>query len=226
MEEEIIKLEEIWKVYQIGKVEVIALRGITLSIKRGDYLTIVGASGSGKTTLLNILGCLDKPTQGKYFMQGREISTFSDDELSEIRGLSIGFIFQSYNLIPQLTVLENIGLPLFYQGVEEKKVTEKARYLAKMVGLEERVNHRPWELSGGEQQRVAIARALINEPILILADEPTGNLDSKTGEEIIAILRKLHQEGRTLVMVTHDEKIANYAKRIIHMQDGEITNAD
>lgn len=185
----------------------------------------MGPSGSGKTTMLNILGCLDKPTEGEYLMEESKISALSDNELSEIRSRKIGFVFQTFNLIPQLTVLENIGIPLFYQGVEEIVIKEKALKLAELVGLGERIKHKPSELSGGERQRVAIARALINQPILILADEPTGNLDSETGKDIMALLMRLNkEEGRTLVVITHDPKVASYSKRIIRILDGEITD--
>lgn len=224
MSKEIINLIDIWKVYKLGQVDVSALKGINLSIRTGEHLSIMGPSGSGKTTILNILGCLDKPTEGEYLMEDRKISILSDDELSEIRSLKIGFVFQTFNLIPQLTVLENIGIPLFYQGIDEGIIKEKAFKLAGLVGLKERVKHRPAELSGGERQRVAIARALINEPILILADEPTGNLDSETGKEIMNLLIQLNKEGKTLVVITHDPKIADYSARIVRLLDGGIVN--
>jgi putative ABC transport system ATP-binding protein len=188
-------------------------------------LSIMGPSGSGKTTMLNILGCLDKPTEGEYLMEERKISALSDNELSEIRSSKVGFVFQTFNLIPQLTVLENIGIPLFYQEVEEKIIREKALKLAELVGLGNRIRHRPTELSGGERQRVAIARALINQPILILADEPTGNLDSETGKEIIDLLIQLNkEEGKTLVVITHDPKVASYSKRVVRLLDGKMVN--
>ena len=221
---EIIKLEKLSKIYRIGKVEIPALKGVSFSIREGDHLSIMGPSGSGKTTLLNILGCLDRPSGGKYLMQEKDISFLSDDELSEIRSRRIGFIFQTYNLIPQLTVLENIGIPLFYQGAEERIIREKAYGLAKRVGLENRIMHRPPELSGGQQQRVAVARALINEPILILADEPTGNLDSVTGKEIMELLAELNEEGKTLVVVTHDAAVVGYSRRTVRMLDGQIAD--
>ena len=224
MESEIISLFNIWKVYRLGLADVPVLKGINLSIKTGEHLSIMGPSGSGKTTMLNILGCLDKPTEGQYLMQERKISALSDDELSEIRSRKIGFVFQTFNLIPQLTVLENIGIPLFYQGVDEHIIKGKASKLAKLVGLAQRIEHRPSELSGGERQRVAIARALINEPVLILADEPTGNLDSETGREIMELLIQLNKEGKTLVVITHDQKIAGYSKRIVRLLDGEIVD--
>jgi putative ABC transport system ATP-binding protein len=224
MTNEIINLVNIWKVYRLGPVDVPVLKGINLSIKTGEHLSIMGPSGSGKTTMLNILGCLDKPTEGQYLMEERKISALSDDELSEIRSLKIGFVFQTFNLIPQLTVLENIGIPLFYQGVEESIIQEKALKLAELVGLGARIKHRPNELSGGERQRVAIARALVNQPILILADEPTGNLDSETGKEIMDLLIKLNKEGKTLVVITHDPKIAGYSQRVVRLFDGAMVN--
>jgi len=221
---EIIKLKNITKVYTVGKVNIPALKDMSLTIKEGELLSIMGPSGSGKTTLLNILGCLDKPNDGKYFMEEREISLLSDDALSGIRSRKIGFIFQSYNLIPQITVLENIGLPLFYQELDEKFIREESLKLAKLVGLEDRTSHKPTELSGGQQQRVAIARALINKPVIILADEPTGNLDSSTGKEIMELLAEFNKKGKTLITVTHDLNVASYSKRIVKMLDGEIIN--
>ena len=219
-----IKLENITKTYTVGKVKIPALKDTSLIIKEGEHLSIMGPSGSGKTTLLNILGCLDKPNNGKYFIEEQEISLFSDDELSEIRSRRIGFVFQSYNLIPQITVLENIGLPLFYQGLNEKLIQEESLKLAKLVGLESRIFHKPTELSGGQQQRVAIARSLINNPVIILADEPTGNLDSITGKEIMGLLAEFNKKGKTLITVTHDINVASYSKRIVRMLDGRITN--
>lgn len=224
MKKEIIKLENIWKIYRLKKLEIPVLKGITISIKTGEYLSIMGPSGSGKTTMLNILGCLDKPTEGEYLMEERKISSLSDNELSEIRSRKVGFVFQTFNLIPQLTVLENIGIPLFYQEVEEKIIREKTLKLAELVGLGDRIEHKPSELSGGERQRVAIARALINQPILILADEPTGNLDSGTGKEIMDLLIQLNEEGRTLVVITHDSKVASYSKRIVQLFDGKMVD--
>lgn len=225
MKKKIIKLKNIWKIYKLGGLELTVLKGINISIKIGEHLSIMGPSGSGKTTMLNILGCLDKPTEGQYLMEERKISALSDDELSEIRSRKVGFVFQVFNLIPQLNVLENIGIPLFYQGVEERIIKEKALQLAELVGLKDRIKHRPAELSGGERQRVAIARALINQPILILADEPTGNLDSETGKEIINLLVQLNkEEGKTLVVITHDSQVASYSQRIVHLLDGEIVD--
>jgi putative ABC transport system ATP-binding protein len=216
-----IRLEGITKVYPMGKRELTVLRGITLNIEKGELVAVMGPSGSGKTTLLNLLGCLDKPTSGSYYLEGREVSQLSSGELARIRGQKIGFIFQTFNLLSRLTALANVELGLVYAGgVDRKRAIEALA----SVGLSERVNHRPIELSGGEQQRVAIARALVKNPSLFLADEPTGQLDSHSGEEIISILTSLHAEqGITLVVVTHDAYIANHCQRIIHLRDGEIT---
>lgn len=223
MNEYIIRLENITKTYLLGEVEIPVLKGISLTIQAGRHISLMGPSGSGKTTLLNILGCLDKPTTGRYFIEEHEVSFLNDDELSGIRSRKIGFIFQSYNLIPNLTVLENIGLPLFYQGADEHLTAEKALNMAEIVGLKERIKHKPAELSGGQQQRVAIARALINNPTFILADEPTGNLDTKTGKEIMELLKNLNQEeGTTLFVITHDSRVAEYGNQIIRILDGEI----
>jgi len=221
--ETIIKLENVWKVYYLGKVEVWALRGISLEIKKGTFLSIIGPSGSGKSTLLNIIGCLDFPTKGKVFLDGRDIQKLSSDELSRIRGKKIGFIFQQFNLLPNLTAIENVALPMIFQGVKEKERLKRARELLELVGLKERISHRPQELSGGEQQRVAIARALANDPEIVIADEPTGNLDSKSGEKIMEILKKLHKEQkRTILVVTHDPQIASYSEEILKIKDGKI----
>ena len=221
----LIQLLNIRKIYKMGNAYLEVLRGISILIKEGEHLSIMGPSGSGKTTLLNIIGCLDKPTEGKYFFEEKEISKLDDESLSEIRSKYIGFIFQQFNLIPQLNVIENISLPLFYQGVDEKEMKERSIKLAELVGLGDRLYHRPSELSGGQQQRVAIARALANDPAIILADEPTGNLDTVTGKEIMKLLCELNQnEGKTLVVITHDVNIANYSKRVIKLLDGRIIN--
>lgn len=218
----IVVFERLCKNYQLGAVELHVLRGIDLAIERGEHVVIMGPSGSGKSTLLNILGCLDRPSSGNYRLGGREVSQLDDDQLSVIRGAHIGFVFQSFNLISQLTVIENIETPMYYQGYSERESAERAMELARMVGLGDRFAHRPAELSGGEQQRVAIARALANDPLIILADEPTGNLDSKSGSEILNILLALHQQGKTLIVVTHDDNIATHAERIVQLLDGRV----
>jgi len=218
----VVNTQKLCKIYQLGAVELPALCDVDLKIEQGQYVTIMGPSGSGKSTLLNVLGCLDRPTSGEYWLGGEDVSGLNDDELSLIRGKRIGFIFQSYNLIGQLNVIENIELPMFYQGYSERESADRARELAAMVGLGDRLKHRPAELSGGQQQRVAIARALANDPVIILADEPTGNLDSQSGFEILNILNDLHQRGKTLIVVTHDDNIAAKAQRSVHLLDGRI----
>ncbi len=210
------------KYYQMEEVVVPALRGVSLSFERGDFVALMGPSGSGKSTLLNILGCLDRPTSGRYILAGRDVSQLSDDELSEIRGRYLGFIFQSYNLIPQYTVVENIEIPLLYQGRLDAQTRRRCIELAHMVGLGNRLDHRPTQLSGGQQQRVAIARALVNDPEIILADEPTGNLDSRTSEEIMQLLCALNEAGRTIIMVTHENDIAAWARRVVRLRDGRV----
>lgn len=210
------------KHYQMEEVTVPALRGVTLSFERGDFIALMGPSGSGKSTLLNILGCLDRPTSGQYILAGHDVSQLSDDELSEFRGRYLGFIFQSYNLIPQYTVVENIEVPLLYQGRLNAHSRRRCIELARMVGLGDRLDHRPTQLSGGQQQRVAIARALVNDPEIILADEPTGNLDSKTSEEIMQLLCALNDAGRTIIMVTHENDIAAWARRVVRLRDGRV----
>ena len=202
------------------------LRDINLTITSGEYVAIMGPSGSGKSTLLNLIGCLDRPTQGDYLLGGQSVLTLDDDQLSMIRGERIGFVFQSFKLIAQLNVVENIEIPMYYQGVSEDASARRARELATLVGLGDRMRHRPYELSGGQQQRVSIARALANDPLIILADEPTGNLDSTSGADILAILDRLHGEGKTLIVVTHDEQIATNAERIIHLFDGRIAKEE
>jgi putative ABC transport system ATP-binding protein len=222
----IVAIENLSKIYSLGTLELFALRELNLNIEQGEYAAIMGPSGSGKSTLLNMLGCLDRPTRGTYRLADEDVSRLNDDELSAIRGARIGFIFQSYNLIAQLNVIENIEVPMFYQGVGERESERRAHELAKMVGLGDRTKHRPFELSGGEQQRVAIARALANNPVIILADEPTGNLDSESGRGILNILDDLHAQGKTLIVVTHDPNTAERAQRTIHLLDGQIERYD
>ncbi len=221
-ESEIIGLRDVGRAYRMGDSIVNALDGVSLEVEKGDYLCIMGPSGCGKSTMLNLLGCLDQPTSGDYFLGGQNVSELDDDTLSEVRGHRLGFIFQSYNLIPQLTVLENIEVPMFYRGVPEKESRQRAIELAERVGLGDRADHRPTELSGGQQQRVAIARALANDPLVILADEATGNLDTKSGEEILEIFARLNAEGKTLIFVTHDEEMAKRGNRVIRLRDGKV----
>jgi len=215
-------LQDVWKTYWMGHNRIDALRDVSFELEQGDMAAVMGPSGSGKSTLLNILGCLDKPTRGVYFLGDRDVSRFNDSELSEVRAGEIGFIFQSYNLIPQLNVVENIEMPLFYRGFSERASYERAVELAGRVGLGTRLEHVPTELSGGERQRVGIARALASNPLIVLADEPTGNLDSKTGAEILRLLQSINQEGTTIVVVTHDPNVAKVAHRRLFMVDGQI----
>lgn len=219
---ELIKLKQLEKFYQMGKTRVHALRGIDLVIKRGEYLAVMGPSGSGKSTLMNILGFLDVPSKGKYFFNGDDVSRLSDNQLATIRNEHVGFVFQTFNLLPRMNALKNVELPLIYSGVDGRTRKSRANQILEDVGLGDRVTHRPNELSGGQQQRVAIARALICKPDIIFADEPTGNLDTATGIEIMEILDKLHEEGNTIILVTHEQEIAERAKRIIHLRDGLI----
>ena len=220
--EPVIELRGVEKHYQMGDTLVKALHGVDLKILPGDYISILGPSGCGKSTMLNILGCLYQPTIGQYFLSGQDVSQLSDDDLSQVRGKRLGFIFQSYNLIQQLTVVENIEVPLYYQGVTEKESREIAVALAEKVGLGTRLDHRPTELSGGQQQRVAIARALANDPAVILADEATGNLDSKSGGDILQIFDELNADGKTLILITHDEGMAMRTSRTIRLKDGSV----
>jgi putative ABC transport system ATP-binding protein len=219
---EIVRLENADKFYKMGSQQVEALRDVTISFERGSFWAIMGPSGSGKSTMMNILGCLDRLTRGSYLLEGQDVSTLDDDSLSEFRLRHLGFIFQSFNLIPQLTVQRNIELPLYYLGWEAEESAERARDLALMVGLETRLHHRPTELSGGQMQRVAIARALANDPQILFADEPTGNLDSATGEQILEVLDELNNQGKTIIMVTHESYIASHAQKRLHMRDGVI----
>ena len=219
-------LDDIRKTYYMGALSVEVLHGISLDFYQGDYISIMGPSGCGKSTLMNILGCLDQPTEGKYFLGDQDTSKMEDDELSSIRGARLGFIFQSYNLIQQLNVLENIEMPLFYQGYSQGDSHEIAMGLAARVGLDDRVDHKPFELSGGQQQRVAIARALAVDPLIILADEPTGNLDSKSGAEILNLFDELHDQGKTLIMVTHSDEMAERSQRLVRLRDGLVESDD
>lgn len=219
-------LSDVHKIYQMGTQEVKALAGVSISFETGSFWAILGPSGSGKSTMLNLLGCLDRPSKGSYVLNGHDVSTLDDDHLSDMRLRHLGFIFQSFNLIPQSTVEENIQLPLYYQGWDPDESAERARVLARLVGLEDRLNHRPMELSGGQQQRVAVARALANDPAILLADEPTGNLDSHTTIEIMNLLRDLNQQGKTIIMVTHERDIAEYAGHRLYMRDGLIENIE
>jgi len=220
--EDMILIEDMHKIYKMGSSSVHALDGISIHIKPGEFVAVVGPSGSGKSTLMNMIGCLDAPTSGKYFLDGREVSKLRDDELAEIRNRKIGFVFQGFNLLPKLNALENVELPLIYMGIDSKNRHKMAVEALERVGLGDRLRHKPSELSGGQQQRVAIARALSSRPPIILADEPTGALDSKTGDEIIGILEELHSEGKTIILITHDNDIAKRAKRIIRMHDGKV----
>lgn len=215
-------IRNLTKTYQLQSEEVRALRGVTFDVPQGDYVAIMGPSGSGKSTLLNLLGCLDRPSSGSFFLGEDDVAQMSDDDLSTIRATRIGFVFQSYNLIPQLTVVENIEVPLYYQGRLDSTARDRCRELADLVGLGERLGHRPTQLSGGQQQRVAIARSLVNDPYFILADEATGNLDSVTTDEILTLFEKLNDEGRTIIMVTHEDEVSAHAKRVIRLRDGLI----
>jgi putative ABC transport system ATP-binding protein len=220
----IIHLEDINKSYYLGKQELQVLKGINIDIFKNEYVALMGPSGSGKSTLMNILGCLDSPTGGKYILNGKDVSGMPDNDLAEVRNKEIGFVFQQFNLLPRLTAIENVALPLIYSGIEKKERLERAMEVLTKVRLDDRSHHKPNELSGGQCQRVAIARALINNPSIILADEPTGNLDSKTSYEIMDILTKIHADGNTVILVTHEEDIANYAKRVIRLKDGIIAS--
>ena len=222
MREKIIHLESIVKNYKVGTQVVRALRSVSVDIYKGEYVAIMGASGSGKSTLMNVIGCLDTPTSGKYILNGKDVSRMKDDQLAEIRNSEIGFIFQVFNLLPRNTALENVMLPLIYSGIRKTDRKLQATQTLSDVGLEDRMEHRPNELSGGQRQRVAIARALVNNPALLLADEPTGNLDSKISEEIMKLFAEIHKKGNTLLMVTHEEDIALHAHRVIRLKDGEV----
>lgn len=218
----LVELTDVFKIYQMGDTQVRALDGVTMSIDKGEFVAIVGSSGSGKSTCMNIIGCLDVPSEGSYKLNGREINNYTPDELAEVRNKMLGFIFQQYNLIPKLTVLENVELPLLYGGCDEKEQKERALKALERVGLTDKAKNLPSQLSGGQQQRVSIARALAGDPSVILADEPTGALDSKTGSEVMAFLQQLHREGNTIILITHDNSIAARAERVIRITDGKI----
>jgi len=218
----LIQTYDLWKTYTMGAEEVHALRGVSLTIEGGEYVAIMGPSGSGKSTLMNLIGCLDTPTRGEYLLNGQRVSDMNDNELARVRNQEIGFVFQTFNLLPRASALDNVALPLVYAGVAAPERAARARAALDMVDLLPRLTHRPNELSGGQRQRVAIARALVNRPSLLLADEPTGNLDSKTGAEIMALFARLHQAGNTIVVVTHEADIAAFAPRVVHLRDGQV----
>jgi putative ABC transport system ATP-binding protein len=218
----LIETQDLWKTYTMGDEEIHALRGVSIQIDKGEYVAIMGPSGSGKSTLMNLIGCLDTPSKGTYLLNGKEVSTMNDNELARIRNEEIGFVFQTFNLLPRATALHNVELPLVYAGISSKERLERARQALDKVELGQRMNHKPNELSGGQRQRVAIARALVNNPSILLADEPTGNLDSKTGVEIMALFERLHTAGNTIVLVTHEADVAAHAKRQILIRDGRV----
>jgi putative ABC transport system ATP-binding protein len=220
----LIETLDLWKTYAMGSEEIHALRGVSIQIERGEYVAIMGPSGSGKSTLMNLIGCLDTPSKGSYLLNGKQVSQMNDNDLARIRNEEIGFVFQTFNLLPRATALRNVELPLVYAGIPAKERELQARGALEKVDLGTRMNHRPNELSGGQRQRVAIARALVNDPSILLADEPTGNLDSKTGIEIMALFDRLHKAGNTIVLVTHEADVAAYAHRSVHIRDGQIEN--
>ncbi len=220
----VIRIEDVWKTYEMGTQLVHALRGLSVKVSSGEYVAIMGASGSGKSTLMNIIGCLDTPTKGSYELSGRDVSRLSDNQLAEVRNRQIGFVFQTYNLLPRQNCLQNVELPLIYAGIGGKERRRRAADALESVGLAGRMDHRPMELSGGERQRVAVARALVNKPAILLADEPTGNLDSTTSEEIMRLFELLYRRGNTVLVVTHENDIAHHARRIVHLIDGDIEN--
>jgi putative ABC transport system ATP-binding protein len=218
----VIRTYDLWKTYVMGDQEIHAVSGVDIEIKRGEYVAIMGPSGSGKSTLMNLIGCLDTPTKGQYFINGHLVSEMTDDELARIRNKEIGFVFQTFNLLPRATALHNVELPLIYAGMSSAERLERAKQAMRQVDLEQRMMHKPNELSGGQRQRVAVARALVNNPSILLADEPTGNLDTATGNEIMALFERLHEQGNTIILVTHEHDIAQHAWRIIHIRDGKI----
>jgi len=218
----IIHAEDLWRTYQMGAEEIQALRGVTFEIQKGEYVAVMGPSGSGKSTLMNLIGCLDTPSKGRYVLRGKVVSEMNDDELAAVRNREIGFVFQTFNLLPRATALHNVELPLVYAGIPKEKRLEQAKHALEMVDLADRMTHKPNELSGGQRQRVAVARALVMNPSILLADEPTGNLDSATGEEIMQLFERLYEQGHTIILVTHEKDIADHAHRTIHIRDGKI----
>jgi len=218
----IIHAEDLWRTYQMGAEEIHALRGVTFEIQKGEYVAVMGPSGSGKSTLMNLIGCLDTPTKGRYVLRGKVVSEMNDDELAAVRNREIGFVFQTFNLLPRATALHNVELPLVYAGIPKEKRLEQAKHALAMVDLGDRMTHKPNELSGGQRQRVAVARALVMNPSILLADEPTGNLDTATGEEIMQLFERLYEQGHTIILVTHEKDIADHAHRTIHIRDGKI----
>jgi len=218
----VINTEDLWRTYQMGSEEIHALRGVSFEIQPGEYVAVMGPSGSGKSTLMNLIGCLDTPSKGRYVLRGQVVSEMNDDELAAIRNREIGFVFQTFNLLPRATALHNVELPLVYAGIPKEKRLTQAKRAIEMVDLTDRMTHKPNELSGGQRQRVAIARALVMNPSILLADEPTGNLDSQTGEEIMKLFERLHEKGHTIILVTHERDIAEHAHRTIHIRDGKI----
>ena len=218
----LIETQDIWKTYAMAAEEVRALRSVSITIERGEYVAIMGPSGSGKSTLMNLIGCLDTPTRGLYLLNGKNVSQMNDDALARVRNEEIGFVFQTFNLLPRATALHNVELPMIYAGVAAQRREERAKEVLGMVELDDRITHRPNELSGGQRQRVAIARALVNSPSILLADKPTGNLDTKTGVEIIALFRRLHDRGNTIILITHEADVAAHADRVIHIRDGQV----
>jgi putative ABC transport system ATP-binding protein len=224
--EQIISVKDVFKLYRVGTQEVKALNGLSLDINKNEYVALMGPSGSGKSTLMNVIGALDSPTSGSYWLNGKDVSRMKDDDLAAVRNKEIGFVFQTFNLLPRYTALENVAMPLIYAQMPKKERTERAKEVLNMVGLGDRMDHRPNELSGGQRQRVAVARALVNKPSIILADEPTGNLDSKTSYEIMALFNDIHQRGNTIILVTHEEDIARHAHRIVRLRDGVVETDD
>ncbi|MCP2520146.1 ABC transporter ATP-binding protein [Candidatus Aminicenantes bacterium AC-335-A11] len=222
MSEPLIRTVNLWKIYQLGKTQVEALRGVSIEIERNEFVAIMGPSGSGKSTLMNLLGCLDTPTKGEYYLNGKLVSTLNENELAYIRNKEIGFVFQVFNLLPRASAFRNVELPLIYNGTPKPERIKRTKRALELVELADRMHHKPNELSGGERQRVAIARALVNNPSLLLADEPTGNLDSRTGREILNLFKKIHSQGNTIIIVTHDKEVASYAERIIYLRDGMV----